>query len=160
MSFHGLTITAANECEILMTRVFDAPRQMVFRAFTEPALLQRWLGAFGGWNLEVCEVDLRVGGRLRYFWRKSPSGVTMGMSGVYLVVDPPARLVSTERFDDPWYPGEATSTVIFTEENGRTMIANTVRYETKEIRDAVLKSPMESGVAASYDALAAILTSD
>ena len=86
-----------------------SPRRLVFDALTKPALLKRWLGVFGEWTMPECEVDLRVGGGFRYGWR-GPNGATMGMRGVYQEIDPPARLVATEVFDESWYPGEAVDT--------------------------------------------------
>jgi uncharacterized protein YndB with AHSA1/START domain len=142
-----------------MTRVFDAPRNLVFDAMTTPELLKRWLGVFGGWSLAVCEVDLRVGGAYRYLWR-GPDGVEMGVRGVFREVTPPDRIVHTEAFDDPWYPGEAIVTTTFLEQDGKTTLTLTILYESKEIRDEVLKSPMEHGVATSYDTLAELLASE
>ena len=153
-----LTVTTPSDREIAMTRVFDAPRRLVFDAYTRPELLKRWLGAFGGWSMAVCEIDLRVGGSYRYVWRNS-DGTEMGMRGVYREVVPPERIVATESFDDPWYEGEAVDTTVFVEKAGRTTLTTTVRYDSKEIRDAVLKSPMEQGVAASYDKLEELLAS-
>jgi uncharacterized protein YndB with AHSA1/START domain len=148
-----LTVTTPSDREIAMTRVFNAPRHLVYEAHTKPELLKRWLGAFGDWSLAECEIDLRVGGALRYVWRNKVNGTTMGLSGVYREIVPNERLVSTEQFDDPWYEGEAVGTLTLVEENGRTTLTNTVRYASKEVRDNVLKSGMESGVEASYNAL-------
>jgi len=153
---HRLTVTTKGDRELVMTRSFDAPRDLVFQAFTRPELLKRWFGVFGDWSLEVCDVDLRVGGSYRYLWR-GPGGVTMGMRGEYREVIPPERIVSTERFDESWYPGGAVGTIILTESLGRTTITTTVRYESREARDAVLRSPMEQGVGAGYDQLEALL---
>lgn len=108
--------------------------------------------------MAVCEVDLKVGGKYRFVWR-GPEGVSMGMGGVYREVVPGERLMATEKFDDPWYEGEAVGTTVFVEQAGRTTVTTTVRYASREVRDAVLKSPMESGVAKSYDALAELLAS-
>lgn len=154
----SLKVTTPSDREIAMTRVFDAPRSLVFDAFTKPELLKRWLGVFGGWSLAVCEVDLRVGGTYRYVWR-GPDGAEMGMRGVYREVVRPERIVATESFDEPWYPGEALDTTVFIEQSGKTTLTTTVLYESREARDGVLKSPMESGVAASYDNLAELLAS-
>jgi uncharacterized protein YndB with AHSA1/START domain len=151
-------ITTPTDREIAMTRVFDAPRALVFEAYTKPELLKRWLGAFGGWSLAVCEVDLRIGGTYRYEWRKA-NGINMGASGVYREVTPPERIVATERFDDEWYEGEAVATITFTERAGKTTLTHTMRYDSKQTRDAVLKSPMDTGVTASYDKLAELLAS-
>ena len=152
-----LQITTPSEREIVMSRVFDAPRNLVFDAWTKPELLKRWLGVRGGWSMVVCEVDLRVGGAYRFVWR-GPDGAEMGMGGVYREIVPPERLVATESFD-PWYPGEAVDTTVLVEEGGKTTATTTVFYESEEIRDAVLESGMARGVAESYDMLAEYLAS-
>ena len=108
--------------------------------------------------MPVCEIDLRVGGSYRYVWRHA-KGQEMGMGGVFREISPPERIVSTEKFDEAWYPGEAVGTVIFTEQNRRTTLTQTVLYQSAEAREAVLKSPMESGVAAGYNRLEELLTS-
>ena len=151
-----LQISTPSDRELAMTRVFDAPRSMVFDAWTKPELLKRWLGVFGSWTFAVCEVDLRVGGKYRFVWR-GKDGNEMGMGGVYREIVRPERIVCTEKFDDPWYEGDAIDTTTFAERGGKTTMTTTVLYESKEIRDAVLKSPMESGVAKSYDKLAEVL---
>jgi uncharacterized protein YndB with AHSA1/START domain len=153
-----LQITTPSEREIVMRRVFDAPRSLVFDAWTKPELLKRWLGVRGGWSMVVCEVDLRVGGAYRFVWR-GPDGAEMGMGGVYREIAPPERLVATESFDDQWYPGEALDTTVLVEEGGKTTATTTVLYESEEIRDAVLESGMARGVAESYDMLAEYLAS-
>ena len=152
-----LTLTAPGEREIVMTRVFDAPRQLVFDALTKPELVRRWLLGPPGWSMPVCEIDLRVGGKYRYVWRQDSDGTEMGMGGVYREIVVPERLVTTERFDEAWYPGEAVGTLVLVEQRGRTTVTQTMRYESREARDAVLKSGMEKGVAASYDRLADLL---
>jgi len=152
-----LKVTTPTDREIAMTRVFDAPRSLVFEAYTTPELLKRWLGVHQGWSLAVCEIDLRVGGTYRYVWR-GPDGTEMGMRGVYREVKPPERIVATEAFDQSWYPGEAVGTITLVEQGGRTTLTMTVRYESREARDAVLKSPMDQGVAAGFDQLAEVLT--
>jgi uncharacterized protein YndB with AHSA1/START domain len=153
-----LQVTTPSEREIAMTRVFDAPRSLVFDAWTKPELLKRWLGVRGGWTFAVCEVDLKVGGAYRFVWR-GPDGAEMGMGGVYREIVRPERLVATEKFDDPWYEGEALDTTVFVERGGQTTATTTVLYASKAVRDAVLKSPMERGVAESYDKLAEMLAS-
>ena len=151
-----LVVSAHGEREIVMTRMFAAPRALVFEAYTKPEFVRRWLLGPEGWEMPVCEIDLRVGGRFRYVWRHA-SGQEMGMGGVYKEIVAPERIVSTERFDDPWYQGEGLGTVIFKEHQGMTMLTTTIVYESQAIRDGVLKSPMESGVKASYDRLAKIV---
>jgi uncharacterized protein YndB with AHSA1/START domain len=153
-----LKLAAQGDREIVMARVFDAPRDLVFDAYTKPELLKRWMGVFGGWTLPVCEIDLRVGGTYRFVWRNA-DGTNMGMRGVYREVVRPERLVNTEKFDEAWYPGESLITLVLTEKAGKTTMTVTMRYESREARDAVVKSPMEGGVAASYDNLAELLAS-
>ena len=152
---HSLKVEARGEREIVMTRAFDAPRQLVFDAYTKPELLKRWLYGPEGWTLAVCEIDLRVGGKYRYLWKGQ--GTEMGMGGVYREIVAPERIVTTEKFDEPWYPGESIGTVVLTERSGTTMLTLTLQYESRSARDGVLKSPMESGVAMSYDRLENLL---
>jgi uncharacterized protein YndB with AHSA1/START domain len=151
-----LKVTTPTEREIVMTRVFDAPRSLVFEAHTKPELVKRWLGVHAGWSLAVCEIDLRVGGAYRYVWR-GRAGAEMGMGGVYREVVAPERIVATEKFDQSWYPGEAVNTITMVEQGGKTTLTVTVRYESREARDAVLKTPMEQGMAAGFDKLAELL---
>jgi uncharacterized protein YndB with AHSA1/START domain len=153
-----LQVTTPSEREIAMTRVFDAPRSLVFDAWTKPGLLKRWLGVRGGWMFAVCEVDLRVGGAYRFVWR-GPDGSEMGMGGVYREIVRPERLVATEKFDEPWYEGEALDTTTFVERGGKTTATTTVVYASREVRDAVLKSPMDRGVSESYEKLDEVLAS-
>jgi uncharacterized protein YndB with AHSA1/START domain len=154
----NLKVTTPSDREIMMTRVFDAPRRLVFDALTKPELLKRWLGVFGGWSMVSCEIDLRVGGTYRYVWH-GPDGAKMGLSGIYREIELPERVVATESFDAPWYPGEAIGTTVLVEQGGQTTLTTTVQYASKEVRDAVLKTPMEHGVATSYDHLEEILAS-
>jgi uncharacterized protein YndB with AHSA1/START domain len=157
MKYAGtLAIAAKGDREITMTRRFAAPVPLVFEAWTNPALLRRWLLGPPGWTMPVCEVDFRVGGAYRYEWRNE-QGQTMGVGGVYREIDPPHRFVATERFDEAWYPGESLITITFAEKDGETEMTTTMRYESTAARDGVLKSPMEGGVKQSYDRLAAIV---
>jgi uncharacterized protein YndB with AHSA1/START domain len=151
-----LKVTTPTDREIAMTRVFAAPRRLVFEAFTQPELLKRWLLGPPGWAMVVCEVGLKVGDRYRYVWRHA-NGDEMGIGGVLREIVVPERIVATEKFDQPWYPGEALVTNVLVEQAGKTTLTLTIRYESREARDIALKSPMEKGVAASYDRLAAIV---
>jgi uncharacterized protein YndB with AHSA1/START domain len=148
-----LKVTTPTDREIVLTRVFDAPRRLVFDALTRPELLKRWFGPHG-WSLAVCEVDLRVGGTWRFVMR-GPDGTDMGMRGVYREISPPDRLVHTETFDD--YPGESIVTTVLVENGGRTTMTATMLYPSQEIRDIVISSGMEHGAAESYDRLAEVL---
>jgi len=150
-----LTVTTPTDREIVMTRVFDAPRHLVFDAFTKPELLKRWFGP-RGWSLVVCEVDLKVGGTFRFVLR-GPDGRDMGMRGVYREIVAPERSVHVESFDD--FPGESQVTTVLVEQGGKTTLTATVLYPSQEIRDMVAKSGMEHGAAESYDKLAELLES-
>ena len=150
-----LKVNTPTDREIVMTRVFDAPRRMVFDAFSKPELLKRWFGP-RGWSLVVCDVDLRVGGGFRFVMR-GPDGKEMGMRGVYREIVAPERSVHMESFDD--YPGESQVTAVFVEQGGKTTLTATVLYPSQEVRDAVIKSGMEHGAAESYDKLAELLAS-
>jgi uncharacterized protein YndB with AHSA1/START domain len=150
-----LTVTTPTDREIVMTRVFDAPRHMVFDAFTRPELLKRWFGP-RGWSLVVCEVDLKVGGTFRFVLR-GPDGRDMGMRGVYREIVAPERSVHMESFDD--FPGESQVTTVLVEHGGKTTLTATVLYPSQEIRDMVVKSGMEHGAAESYDKLEELFAS-
>ena len=152
----GLEVTTPSDREIAMTRTFNAPRNLVFEALATPELVRQWLLGPDGWSMHVCKIDLRVGGTYRYEWRHDVDGTEMAMGGTYLEIVPPERLVSTEKFDEAWYPGEAVGTILLVEKDGQTRLTLTVLYDSKETRDAVLKSPMEQGVAAGYDRLEAL----
>jgi uncharacterized protein YndB with AHSA1/START domain len=150
-----LQVTTPTPHEIVLTRVFDAPRSMVFDAFTKPELLKHWFGP-RGWSLVVCEVDYRVGGTFRFVLR-SPDGRDMGMRGVYREIAAPDRSVHTESFDD--FPGESVVTTVMVEDGGKTTMTATILYPSQEVRDAVIKSGMEHGAAETYDKLAEHLAS-
>jgi uncharacterized protein YndB with AHSA1/START domain len=156
MNEGNLKVTTRGDREVVMTRAFDAPRKLVFDAFTKPELVKQWLLGPPGWSMPVCEIDLRVGGVYRYVWRKA-GAADMGMGGVYREVVAPERVVATEKFDQAWYPGEAIGTLVLVEQGGKTTVTQTVLYESQEARDGILKSGMEKGVEASYDRLAEML---
>jgi uncharacterized protein YndB with AHSA1/START domain len=152
----SLKVTTPSDREIVLTRGFDAPRKLVWEALTTPALLKRWLLGPPGWTMTTCELDLRVGGAYRYEWRKE-DGTVMGMGGLLREVVAPERLIATERFDQSWYPGEGLVSQVLTEQGGRTTITMTLRYESKEARDMVVKSGATSGMELGYARLAELL---
>ena len=152
-----LKVETRGDREIVMTRVFDAPRDLVFRALTTPALLKRWFGPHG-WTLTECEVDLRVGGAWRFF-SHGPDGRTMGMRGVYREIVRPERVVYTESFDDWADAGSALITTTLVEQGGKTTLTCVSLAPSREVRDAVIQSGMEHGAAETYDRLADVLGS-
>jgi uncharacterized protein YndB with AHSA1/START domain len=153
---HTLEVNPNGDREIVMSRVFDAPRELVFEAWTKPELLKRWLLGPPGWEMVVCDVDNTPGGTTRFVWRNA-DGQEMGMRMTGVEFVPPERIVAIEKFDQPWYEGEARSTLTFTERDGKTTVTTTVRYDSAATRDMVLKTGMATGVAASYDRLEEVL---
>ena len=151
-----LRAAPSGEREIVFTRAFDAPREVVFAAWTRPDLLKRWLYGPDEWPLTICEIDLKVGGAARFVWRHR-DGKDMGMSGVYREILAPERLVFTELWDEDWTGGEAVVTIVLAEHAGKSMLTMTVRYSSRAARDAVLETPMERGMAQSYDRLDELL---
>lgn len=150
-----LKVEAFGEKGVLFTRSFRAPKEMVFKAWTTPALVQKWLlGPGDHWSMPVCEIDLRVGGKYRYVWRNRIDGSEMGMGGEYLEIVPGEKIVVTEQFDVAWYSGTAIITLTLREEGGVTFVTEVAEYNSAETRDSVLRSPMESGVREGFNRLA------
>jgi uncharacterized protein YndB with AHSA1/START domain len=149
-SIWGTTFTTPTDREIVMTRVFDAPRELVWEAWTSSEHLPRWMLGPEGWTMPVCEVDLRPGGTWRFVWRHA-DGHEMEMRGVYREVTPPERLVSTESWGGDW--PETLNTLILSEQDGKTTITQRVLYPSKEAREAALGTGMKHGVALSFNRL-------
>jgi uncharacterized protein YndB with AHSA1/START domain len=154
----NLKITMPTDREIVMTREFDAPRRLVFDAWTKPELVRRWLLGPPGWTMPVCEIDFRVGGAYRFVWRSAESP-DLTLAGVHLEIAAPERIVTTQVFDPDWTGGEAVGTLVLTERGGRTTATNSVLYSSKEARDAALKTGMAEGVEAGYQRLEQLLAS-
>ena len=152
-------VTTPSDREVLIERDFNAPRDLVFDAFTKPELVRRWLLGPEGWTMPVCEIDLRVGGSYRYVWHKESTGHQMGMGGVFREVVRPEKLVATEKFDDAWYPGEAVNTTRFDDKGGITKVRLTVLYQSQEARDTATRSGMEQGIIVGYNRLEELLSS-
>ncbi|WP_300544999.1 SRPBCC family protein [Maricaulis sp.] len=157
MYHHTLGIETRGKRDLVMTRRFNAGKELVFRALTEPHLVKRWLLGPEGWVLKTCEIDLRVGGAYRYVWQHAGRGDEMGMGGTYLDIDRPDRIVHSEIFDQSWYPGTAVVTTRLSEADGVTTFEATITYESEEARNIVAASPMREGAGASYDRLDGVL---
>jgi len=144
-------VTTPSDLEIRLTRLFDAPRRLVFEAMSKPEHITRWWGCLGdGYSVPVCEVDLRPGGAWR-FVNRSPKG-EFGFHGVYREIVPPERVVFTEIFE--LFPDtESVVTAVLSEENGKTRLTVISLYPSMDVRDMVLKSGMEKGAGISYDRL-------
>lgn len=150
------TFTTPSDREVAATRVFDAPRRLVFDAHTKPEHIRHWMLGPEGWTMPVCEVDLRPGGGWHFVWRRA-DGDEMEMRGVYKEVVPPVKLVSTESWGGDW--PETINTVTLTEKDGKTTLTMTILYPSKEARDAALKTGMKEGMSQSYERLADYLHS-
>ena len=152
----AMKITTPTDRELVMTRVFEAPRGMVFDALTKPDLLQRWLLGPPGWTMPVCDIDLRVGGKYRYVWQNA-DGRRMGMGGTFQEIVRPSRLVATEVYEDYWTGGETLVTTELAETRGKTTLSTRVRYASREARDAAIKMGATKGLEASYHKLDELL---
>jgi uncharacterized protein YndB with AHSA1/START domain len=148
------TYATPSDREVVITRVVSAPRQVVFEAFAKTRHVPNWLTGPEGWTMPVCEIDLRPGGRWRYVYRKD-DGSEMTMQGSYREVVPPERLVSTESWGPEW--PETVNTMVLTEAGGQTTIAITIRYPSREARDAALKTGMKEGMDQSFARLDTVL---
>jgi uncharacterized protein YndB with AHSA1/START domain len=150
-------VSTPSDTDIELTRLFDAPRQLVFEAMTKAEHIKRWWGNLGdGYSVPVCEVDFRIGGKWR-FVNRHPNGVAE-FYGEYREIDAPGRVVFTEIFA-PFPDTVSVVTALLTEENGKTRLRATSSYPSKEVRDMVLSTGMERGAALSYDRLDEIAVS-
>jgi uncharacterized protein YndB with AHSA1/START domain len=145
------TFTTPSECEFAMTRVVDAPRRLVWEAWTSPEHLPKWMLGPPGWTMPVCEIELRPGGAWHFVWRQS-DGTELAMRGVYREVTPPERIVTTESWGGDW--PETVNTLVLVEANSKTTITQTIVYASNEAREAALKTGMKGGIAQSFDRLA------
>ncbi len=156
-------VSLPSDREVLVTRSFQAPRELVFRAWTEPALMQRWASGLPGWTMPVCEMDVRVGGRFRWGWHSDADGVHFGFHGVFQEVDPPSRIRHTQIYDpgraggSMTESGEAIVTLTLEEQGGRTIARTRIEYGSKEARDAALATGMTDGMEMSYQNLDGLL---
>jgi uncharacterized protein YndB with AHSA1/START domain len=144
-------VTTPSDQEIRITRLFDAPRYLVFEAMTKPEHVKQWWGRLHeGYSVPVCEIDLRPGGAWR-FVNRHPKGEA-AFHGEYREVTPPSRVVFTEIFEQ--FPDSVSVvTAEFSEEGGKTRLTAAVNYPSREVRDMVIASGMAKGAGISYDRL-------
>jgi uncharacterized protein YndB with AHSA1/START domain len=145
------TFTTPSDREVVMARVFDAPRELVWEAHTDPTHVRQWMLGPEGWSMPVCEIDLRPGGAWHFVWRKS-DGTELDMRGTYREVRPPERVVQTESWGDDW--PETLNTLTLSEDDGKTTVTITVLYPSSEARDSALQTGMKEGTVQSFDRLA------
>jgi uncharacterized protein YndB with AHSA1/START domain len=153
---HTFQVSTPAEREIRMTRLFDAPRQLVFDAMNKPEHVRRWWGILDEHHsVVVCEIDFRPGGKWRFTGRGPRGDVTF--YGVYREIDAPGRVVFTEIFE-PFPDAESVVTAVLTEENGKTRLTVSAVYPSREVRDTVVGTGMAEGAAISYDRLEDVVT--
>lgn len=149
-----IDVSTPSDHEVRVSRVFDAPRGLIFEAHTRPELVRRWLLGPPGWSMPVCDIDLREGGEYRYVWRSEADASEFGFQGRFREIQAPARVVHTERPDGMPEGGDAICTLLLTEdEGGRTTLTQTMWFPTRELRDQVIATGMTDGMAMSYDRL-------
>jgi uncharacterized protein YndB with AHSA1/START domain len=144
-------VSTPSDNVIVLTRLFNAPRQLVFEVMSKPEHVRRWWGNLGeGYSVPVCEIDFRIGGKWR-FVNAHPRGEA-AFHGVYREIDAPGRIVFTEIYE-PFPDAESVVTSVLTEEHGQTRLTATCAYPSKQVRNIVLGTGMEKGAGASYDRL-------
>ena len=148
-------VTSPSDREVRVTRTFNAHRQLVWDAHTKPELVQKWQG-YPGWDMPVCEMDVRVGGKYRWQWKSQEGGTQFGFFGTFTEVDAPSKLVHEQYYD----PGDMGGTmpvgdpcivsVDLSEQNGVTTLVCTMKFASKEARDAAISTGMTDGMEFSY----------
>jgi uncharacterized protein YndB with AHSA1/START domain len=156
-------VSLPSEREVRVVRRFNAPRELVYRAHTEPKLVQRWMLGPPGWSMPVCEMDVRVGGKYRWRWRSAEDGKEFGFYGVFRVVDAPGSFVHEENFD-PGDVGGAMSTegpaivtTLLSEQAGVTTLTTTMLFPSQQARDGAVSTGMTDGMEMSYQSLDKLL---
>lgn len=156
---HTLKVTTPTDLSVVMTRSFDAPARLVFTAMSKPEFIKRWLFLPSGWQMTVCEEDVRVGGKFHWAWAGPDGKTAMTMRGEYKDVVPNKKMSRVEAFEFEGAPNpcEQFATIELTEDSGQTHVKITVEFATKEARDGMVCSGMEHGVSTGYDTLERML---
>ncbi len=160
--FEKAHVTTPSDREVQVVRSFRAPRALVFKAYSEPELIQRWMLGPPGWTMPVCEMDARVGGSYRWRWRSEDGTQEFGFFGVFREVDPGVRTVHTETFDPgslggSMGGGEAIITTTFEEHDGITTVTTLMDFGSKEARDTAVATGMTDGMEQSHQLLDKLL---
>ena len=155
-------VSAPSDREVLVKRSFDAPVNLVWQAYTDPALMRRWLTAMPGWTMPVCEMTTQVGGTYRWRWRNEENGQEFGFTGEMLEVATHSKIVHTQVYDPgdmggSMGDGPAIITVTFNETNGITHVATSIKFASQEDRDAAMATGMTDGMEMSYQSLDGVL---
>ncbi|WP_263409854.1 SRPBCC domain-containing protein [Terriglobus tenax] len=157
MQVGKLTQDRLGSKQLVITRVFNAPRDLVVQAHTQPAYVRRWLLGPPGWEMPTCEMDLRVGGRYRWEWSNAERKMTMGLGGEYLELDLPRFMRVTQRFDDAWDGQQSEIFTEFLEQGAQTILKMTITYESEAILEKVMTTPMANGMEMGYERLESLL---
>jgi uncharacterized protein YndB with AHSA1/START domain len=162
MTVDKAQVTLPSDREVKVARSFRAPRALVYKAYTDPELVRRWLLGPPGWSMPVCEMDVRVGGRYRWRWRNDQDGSEFGFTGTFRELQPASKIVHTEAFDPGSLGGdypenEALVTIAFTEDGGVTTMTTLMDFGSKEARDAAVATGMTDGMEQSYQLLDQLL---
>lgn len=156
-----LSVRTPSDTQVEVSRRFASSPALVWRAMTEPALVNRWLLGPPGWSMPVCESDFRVGGHYEYGWRNDADGSEFGFVGEFREIEPHSKIVHTEglREGSPGadMAGGSLVTISFEETAGTTTVATAIEYPSKEARDAVLAQGMTDGMELSYHQLDELL---
>lgn len=162
--FEKAHVTSPSDHEVQVVRSFRAPRALVYRAYSEPALIQRWMLGPPGWTMPVCEMEMRVGGTFRWRWRSEDGTQEFGFFGDFREVEPGVRTVHTETFDPGSMGGSmggpALITTTFVEHDGITTVTTLMDFGTKEARDAAVATGMTDGMEQSNQLLDKLLATD
>ncbi len=153
----SLTVETPNETDVVVTRRFNAPRALVWRAHTEPALVRRWMVGYPGWTMPVCEIDFRVGGTYHHRWRNDESGMEFGFIGTFVSIEPESRITNLERPEGVDMP-EAEIEVLFEPLGDMTQLKMVIRYADAATRKAALETGMTDGMGVTFDLLDGVLT--
>jgi len=162
VTFEKAQVSLPSDREVRVTRSFRAPRALVYKTYTDPSLVQRWLLGPPGWSMPVCEMDVRVGGRYRWRWRSDKDGKEFGFSGTFREVVPQSKLVHSEAYDpgtvsDDFPTNDALVTVTFIEDAGVTTMTTLIDFGSKEAREAAMSTGMTDGMEQSYQLLDRLL---
>lgn len=155
-------VSTPSDREVLVKRSFDAPAHLVWQAYTEPALMRRWLTAMPGWTMPICEMTTKVGEKYHWGWRNEEQNQEFGFTGEILEAVLHSRLKHTQHFDagnlGESMGGEPSIiTVTFSEKDGITQVTTSIRYASKADRDAAMSTGMTDGMEMSYQALEGVL---
>lgn len=153
-----LTITTPGDRQIVVTRTFDAPRDLVFLCYSKPELLRRWYG-MPDWTTFVCEIDFRVGGKWR-IGQRSPDGFELASQGLYTAITAPQSIEQTEYYDDNWTQGGTVNLLTLTDDKGVTTATMTITFTSPEARAAAAASPMAAGMEIGFRRLDDLLADE